>query len=432
LNHRRRLLSVALAILTAGTFSCHEKKAAPPVQLRDPEITVDENSGGKARLAVDVCLDATPSMWGFARDQDTVYLRLLDELEAVVQNGFNAASVRYFKFGQRIRQVERTEFKLVRTEAFYREPGMFKDTDIEKVFTRDHETPGGANDRDRITIIVTDLFQHDRDINLVTEAIRANCLSRMCSVGILPVLSQFDGLVYDAKVPAFPYRSGAGESTFRPFYLLMFGDQGRMQELVSVLSSKEYVKRDRFLLIPPRIVTHYTIDVRKAPGDDGRSLNAVTSSGGAGTFAFAVKKDAAGGALLAKVTTALCASCPSFDPAKVEFAAFSTKDHRRKETSELRLESLDPTATGLSARLRLMPEGGKGDHPYDIVFRTGRLSPFLVPSWVDSLSSDNPTSEHDATRTLNFRQFVERLLDANAALNQPPVAKASLLVKKLG
>jgi len=430
--HHRRLLSIALVLVTAvGTVSCHEKKAAPPVQLHDSEITID-GTRGQGRLAVDVCLDATPSMWGFAHAQDTVYLRLLDELEAVVQNGFNAASVRYFKFGQTIRRVERPEFKLARTESFYREPGMFKDTDIEKVFTRDNAVAAEGSDGDRIAIIVTDLFQHDRDINVVTEAIRKNCLSHNCSVGILPILSQFDGLVYDAKVPAFPYRSGAGESTFRPFYLLMFGDQNRMQDLVSVLSSKDYVKRDRFLLIPPRIVTHYTIDIRKAPKEDGRSLNAVTSTGGAGTFAFAVKKNATGGALLANVTTALCAACPSFDPTKLEFVAFSTRQQRRQETSDLSLETLDATASGLSAKLRLSLNGGTGEYPYELVFRTGRLSPFLVPSWVDSLSSDNPTSAHDSTRTLNFRQFVERLLNADAALNQPPVAKASLLVKKLG
>jgi hypothetical protein len=371
-------------------------------------------------------------MWGFARDQDTIYLRLLDELEAVVTNGFNAGSVRYFKFGQTIRMVGRPEFKLARTEAFYREAGMYKDTDIEKVFARESDGATTSNEIDRITIIVTDLFQHDRDINIVTDAIRKNCLSRNCSVGILPIMSQFDGLVYDAKVPAFPYRSGASEATLRPFYLLMFGDQSRMQSLVSLLASKEYVKADRFLLIPPRIVTHYTIDVLKAPKEDGRALNAIASTGGPSTFAFAVKKDAAGGVLLANVTTVLCRSCPSFDPGKVEFAAFSTKDRRRKETSDLSLESLNATTAGLHARLRLSRSGGQGEYSYDIIFRIGQLSPFLVPSWVDSLSSDNPTPGHDSARTLNLRQFVERLLSANAALNQPPVAKASLLIRKLG
>lgn len=431
MRHPRSEFAVAaFALVIAGALSCHKEKPVAPVALRDPEITIVDHDV-KARLAVDVCLDATPSMWGFASDPDAVYLRLLDELEAVVQNGFNAASVRYFKFGETIRQVERSEFKLARTEGFYREPAMFKNTNIEKVFTRDQEA-SSANDRDRITIVVTDLFQHDRDINLVTDAIRKNCLSRNCSVGILPILSQFDGLVYDAKVPAFPYRSGAGEATFRPFYLLMFGDQNRMQDLVSVLSSKPYVKRDRFLLISQRIVTHYTIDVRKAPREDGRSLNAVASRGTPGTFAFAIKKDAAGGAILANVTTTLCDACPLFDPSKLEFAAFSTKDRQRKETTDLVLESLAPAPSGLSARIRLSPAGGKGEYPYDIVFRTGRLSPFLVPTWVDSLSSENPTRDHDSTRTLNFRQFVERLLNANAALNQPPVARASLFVRKLG
>lgn len=409
---------IALALAAA----CGRETKVDERWLARPEIARAEAPPAESMFA-DVYVDGTLSMTGFVADSDSTYVRLLDELEGSLANKWKkSADLRYFKFGKSVRQVTRQDFRGARNNAFYVEKGIYETTDIDLVAAR--ATP------QRLAVAVTDLFQRDQDVNPIVSSIRKNVFEKNLSAGILAISSEFDGKVYDARTAAYRYTSRKGSpTTYRPFYLLMFGDAAAIEQLVAALGERSFIDRSRFLLISPHVIRRYQVAATKRPGS--KSLKARAGDGNAGEFNFDIRKDGQGGVIDTVIRLQQNPDAADFKADGVEIVVRQTHP-KVNETHDLSLQSIRRTGDVLNAALLLEIGAPEGKYSYDVLFRTRGAGAFTVPKWVQDLSSENPSPLRDANRTLNLERFVTELIDADASIHKPGLAFVRLNVRKLG
>lgn len=435
-SHRTILVLWVSAVLLLS--ACESKRQhLPPMDISD--IVIEKTSQSRA-FGVDVCIDATPSMEGFAADPDSSYRKFLEDLEgSLVSAVKNVDGVRFFKFGETIRQVTRDEFRDARNASFYREPGIFRDTDLGLILEQDTRdarpdaaagvaAPAGSH----VTVAVTDLFQKDQDVNIVVQQIKDGCLVHPdCSVGILAIPSAFEGVIYDARVPSYPYRSTEDPATFRYFYLLMFGPEQELMRLADVLSANRYIDLRRLLIIGPRIVESFTVETvhdREAQGVTPRKMS------GANLSAFNLRKGFGVAKLISRVKVGRGPSTFAFDPSRAELRAFrKEKGALRPADGELSLESISGTADSLELNLTIRPPERKADYVYIGELVVGGVNGYSIPRWISELSSANPTPDHDPAKTLNLDRLVERLVAASILQDhhRPTLARFQIAIHRL-
>ena len=158
------LLVMVLAIWVGG---CKGDAPPPPFEAPIADVVCVENEDRQS-LQVDIYLDATTSMEGYAK-QGSTYGRFLDALEGSITAGWPEADVGFYMFGTRVDSIGRESFLSAKTDlAFYRHRGLFETTNIDSVLAR--------TDPERVSIIVTDLFQSDGDTNALIQHIEGRGL----------------------------------------------------------------------------------------------------------------------------------------------------------------------------------------------------------------------------------------------------------------
>jgi hypothetical protein len=437
-------LSIAAVMLAA----CRKECKVPPLleaPVETSDILVSNGNAGVQPLGVDICIDATPSMDGFTASPQSIYNEFLQNLEGSFGLG-RETSLRYFKFGETIREVPRDEFLNARSRAFYHEPGIFRTTNIELVFGTGTAaappkqllatTAGAAAAKPRpdrrVTVVVTDLFQRDQDVTAVVQQIQRRCLSSPeCSVALLPIPSQFDGTVHDARVPKFPYRSTSDAATFRPFYLLMFGPEEELRRFGDVLSGRPYIDMRHFTVIGRRTVAEFSADVVRdvsVQGTQSRSTCPVPFS----TYLNLMKnRDRA--AVRATLRIKPDPHSFTFRPARVSLRAFREVGGKRIPADRDVSATITPAGDSLEVAASIRPPGEAGDHLYVFEAVTGDVNGFVLPSWVAGFTSSDPRPERDPAKTLNLDRFVEQLI-ATSVLedhHRPRLARFRVLIHKL-
>jgi hypothetical protein len=441
-------LAAALALVgCGGCGSGTPRHDLPAIDVSD--ILLQKATTAPRPFGVDVFVDATPSMEGFAASPDSTYNSFLEDLEGLFVSAVrNVSNIRFFKFGESIREISRDEFRGSRNPGFYHEPGIFRDTNIELVLSRERTpapaasatpprpaAPAAEDGRagSRVTVVVTDLFQKDQDVNVVVRQIRDGCLALPeCSVGILAIPSAFDGMVHDARVPSFPYRSTAAPATFRPFYLLMFGPQEQLLQFADALSANAYIDLDHLLVIGPRIVSSLAVEVQRHPTASGVTPRKATDS--PLDSAFNLRKGFTEAKLVSRANVALDPRAFGYVPGRVEVRAFREADGKRLPAGdELVAESVGKAGERLEFELRLRPPTTRGTYVYVVEAVVGGVNGFVVPKWVAGFSSANPTPENEPAKTLNLDRLIERLIAASLLQDhhQPKLVRFRVTIHRL-
>lgn len=240
---KKSIVSLLLlgCILFIGSCSTRETGPLPRGELS--EVLKDKS----VHIQADVFYDATLSMQGFVNPGITAdYARVLDRLEGSITTGWQGATVTFYRFGTRINELSEREQNNVVRPAFYNDPELRGVTSMEKVID--------AANIERLTIIVTDLFQNDADVTQLVNKLKDKFLSKDISVGLLGVQSEFNGRVFDVGILRdwFPY------SGQRPFYILMIGKHRDIEHLynslniriLNELSDKNFVLLSRHFSYP--------------------------------------------------------------------------------------------------------------------------------------------------------------------------------------
>jgi hypothetical protein len=223
-----------VTLCLATTFSaivfttCVEKRSLPP-----PAEASQDNLGPVSdALQVDLYFDATLSMKGFVSTQAaSSYQQTVPLLERGVIEGWNGGRATFHKFGDDIAPLPGRAYLEATRPAFYADSKYNTKTLIERVIDRAQP--------DHLTVIVSDLFQDNADVNQLSDKLKQKFVAEGLAVGVYAVRSQFAGSVYDVGPDnyTFAYKSGEKVQTYRPFYLLAFGKHADIARYFDVLGA---------------------------------------------------------------------------------------------------------------------------------------------------------------------------------------------------
>lgn len=375
---------------------------------------------------VNLYVDATVSMNGYVADPNGRYPQFLQGLESAAQTTYRRADVHFYRFGAQAREVSRPEFLAARAPAYYTE----RVTDIDQVI--DCGTPN------EVRVVVTDLFQTEGDVNAIVGRVKDRCFQRGRSVAVLGLTSQFNGRVYDAKVPTYAYASSADPSSYRPFYALLLGENAALQPLLASLSARAPGGGSPpYVVVGPTVVRRYGVAMRKAPGT--REFNPQAPIGPY-EFSFALLKGQRGGTVLADVAVTPAPGALPLRADQLELVAYrrgvggkgaGKAPADSAEAADVTLQRATQSGDSLHLTLGVNPPDAPGTYAYKLVLRTAGTGGFGDAPWVTQYSSDNPTPAHDAGKTLNLATFVRDLRAAASSVAQPRVAVWYLTVRKL-
>jgi hypothetical protein len=212
--------------MATGFSSCVNKKMPPPPLSQHAYPSLSE------ALKVDLFFDATLSMQGFVLTQESSYYQqTIPLLERGVIEGWKGGEPSFYKFGDDIAPLPGRTYLDAAKPAFYTDSKYNKKTFIERVIDR--------AEVNHLTIVITDLFQDNADVNQLSDKLKQKFISNDLAVGVLAVRSQYQGTVYDVGTDnySFGYRSRENHDSGRPFYLLAFGSHADMDHYFNTLEN---------------------------------------------------------------------------------------------------------------------------------------------------------------------------------------------------
>jgi hypothetical protein len=227
-----RALAFALVIVplvVTSCSSCSRRQTCAPPPKDDAQYALPPPS--TAAPTVDVFLDSTLSMQGFvSAGTNSNFQQTVPILESAVISGWAGGETHFFKFGNQIEALTNRSYLDAVKPEFYLDSDYNLLTLIENVID--------SAKLDHLTVIVTDLFQNNSDVNQLSDKIKRKYIAAGLGVGVFGIKSEFKGEVYDVgpKNYSFPYVSGGDPKKFRPFYLLVLGSHSDVAKYFEALT----------------------------------------------------------------------------------------------------------------------------------------------------------------------------------------------------
>ncbi len=380
------------------------------------------------KIDIDIYIDATTSMEGFAVDINSDYSRFLDQLEASVLTAWKQADRNFYKFGQRIKPIDHNEFLSAKNDLnFYRENGIFLNTYIDSVVRRTNP--------ERLSVLITDLFQDEADVNKMVDRIREKCFENGVMVGIVGITSKFNGKVFD--VPVYP-QGYFLQTNDRPFYAIMFGNPGNMEYLFESLKTLPIVQENYFIMFSPFIVKSAAVKLTKTK--DATTVNRLSPKKNVPNyFDFSMKKAGKEARFSLEIDLTMNPRCADFrieniEPVVYKKAAFSgdkTAPAEGVPTNDIKLENIQRSGDKITATLILDNQDGIGNYSYLVYLKANELNGLVVPGWIGEYSTENPVINTPTARlTYNLEKFTSRLLVANSSITPVNIAKFYMNIYK--
>lgn len=214
---KKIIIGVTILALCACVAGCGKKNGGntsnESVRPIAEELRMKKNDSIKA----DIYIDGTYSMGGYVNfPHNTIFIDSVKKIDSVINGTWENASVKYIKFGDRNIELSRENFLNLSNKTFYQDV----ETSLNKVIDSTKEG--------KLNIIVTDLFQTNQDIESLQIALKRKCFSDTSkAIAVIGLKGQFNGEIYDIgrNQKAVKYNSGSDPNSFRPFYLLVTGDE---------------------------------------------------------------------------------------------------------------------------------------------------------------------------------------------------------------
>ena len=201
-----------------------------------------------AQLQVEIQVDGTPSMKGYVNADNSRYARTLEALESAAT--VLSARRKYYKFGIEPRSISKSYYLQAKLPEFYvLEDENFLETRIDAAISE----PA----KNKINIIVTDLYQQETEIERVTARL-SQYLNQNYATGIVAIKSEFKGIIYDVGVAAGRFTYDTEKKSleeYRPFYLIVSGTYDNVVEYFQQLQfqDEDLFRDEHFIVFHPRI-----------------------------------------------------------------------------------------------------------------------------------------------------------------------------------
>ncbi len=252
---KSRFLSILLLVLIFPNSSIADNECYPIFEMKSPKITqVNENQDEKDK-SVFIYFDQSLSMQGYTKDQPGVknlYINVIDDLQQIAENV--GSKTYYHSFGKTILPIKENKISQVIKPGFYECTGATSECNNQE--SKIHlPFKYSKVDPDATHIIVTDFFLASKQLvgttlSQLTKPLKS-VLKKGKSVGIIGVMSSFNGTIYD-----IPTREGGTvsytEAQKRPFYIIIIGNQKEINQIKKNLEEQHFTETEdqyKFALI---------------------------------------------------------------------------------------------------------------------------------------------------------------------------------------
>ena len=240
---RKNFLTLSCLFFLIFTTSHADNDCLPSFELAEfPVISkIDENQ--TSDKPVFIYFDQSLSMQGYTKDQsgiNNLYVNVIDDLQQIAENVGNKTY--YHSFGKSIKPIKENKISQVIKPIFYDCTDAASECNNQE--SKIHLPFKIAKSNSEGTyIIVTDLFLSSKQLvggtlNQLTKPLKS-ILKKGKSVGILGVMSSYNGTIYD-----IPTRDGGTvsytEAQKRPFYIIVIGDQKDINKIKKNLEEQHF------------------------------------------------------------------------------------------------------------------------------------------------------------------------------------------------
>ncbi len=432
------LIGICVLVITPG---CNDEYA----KLHDgvnPQslLPVSEN------ITAEVFYDASYSMYGYVTGENSYYIKMLQILSRAYYSGWPDGKIVYNKFGTQISQISRQEAMEASKKAFYFDKAFTQDTHIENVILK-------AKEKD-LTIIVTDLFQKDADVNLLIEKLNEKFLSKNLAVGLLGIKSEFHGKVCDVGIQGLNFKySTVGKKTkdYRPFFVLLLGSYNDVAHYYKKLCANglELFPEKNFIIFSSHLVEQLA-SFKNSLLVDIAKLKEVTTILGPRVRnkhikQFLIQGNPVKSYFISQVPLKLLPYGVGFEPTQFEIEVnawlCSKNELIPNETAPNGLDIREPVVSGtqLNFRAEVSPANfpGNGTYCFEIILKP-TFTAYSIPKWVSQWNMNlndvgqwkqSPVTFKGAT-TLNLESFLNNIWQIIYQRYKPIIARMYIYIQK--
>ena len=398
-------------------------------RLQTPEI-YRRSAPVQEQVAVDVYFDATVSMKGYTTlAAGNVYRTLPDLLSDI---GSSMGEVKFYGFGEKVKELAGREYRKFSSPEPYSE-----------LITAVHNVIDEA-DAEHLTVIVTDLFESEADWSNISNKIRNKYFANHMAVAVIGIRNSFSGEIFDVGLNAakFEYDSYDYAYRFRPFYLLVLGQESAVKDFMLRFKERQTLPNETGYLLLSENLSETSNDFSKMTlesmenffANDKLSLADKTSR------EFGVDKftDPASFTLTFNYNPPLGACPLNMEEMTPDVKIFSLNGEEWETVSEdveakLTLTPVDDEKNLFTVQFKIMPEDClKEDR---INFIHAELSPsekgYLLPEWVRAWNMPNVDVEpanFDGSKTINLIHVIGSLKNSVFAASRPALVNLNFFV----
>ena len=241
----KKFITILIFLTLSATFANTKETCAPEFELAQPtQINLEADTTSDNEKSVFIYFDQSLSMQGYTKQQpgqENFYINVIDDLQQIAENV--GSKTYYHSFGRKIIPIKQNKIAQVTKPTFYEceEASAACNNQESKIhlpFKMAKTNPDGTY------IIVTDLFLSNKQLVSTARAQLTKPLKSILkkgkSIGIIGVMSSFNGTVYD-----IPAREGGTisftEAKKRPFYIIVIGDQKEINQVKKNLEEQHFM-----------------------------------------------------------------------------------------------------------------------------------------------------------------------------------------------